>query len=95
MPLRKDALFRIAKATGKPTDHAKYNRKRNQVVSMLRDGKQLFFDHNVDAKTFWKTIQLLNQNYSSPTLEDIDLLIQVWIRLPHHSKQFFLLLFQP
>ena len=60
---KRDALFRIAKTTGKPTDRAKYNQKRNQVVSMLRDGKQLFFDqqlNNVDTKTFWKTIRLLN-----------------------------------
>ena len=30
--------------------------------------------NNVDAKTFWKTIRLLNQDYSSclPTLQDID-----------------------
>lgn len=42
---------------------------------MLRDGKQLFFDqqlNNVDTKTFGKIIQLLNQDYSSriPTLQD-------------------------
>ena len=42
---------------------------------MLRDGKHLFFDqqlNNVDTKTFWKTIRLLNQDYSShiPTLQD-------------------------
>ena len=45
---------------------------------MLRDGKQHFFDqylNNVDAKTFWKTIRLLNQECSSsriPALQDID-----------------------
>lgn len=41
---KRDALFRTAKITGKPTDRDKYNQKRNQVVRMLRDGKQLFFD---------------------------------------------------
>ena len=75
---KRDILFRTAKATGKPADRAKYNQKRNQVVHMLRDGKQHFFDqhlNNVDAKTFWKTIRLLNQECSSsriPALQDID-----------------------
>lgn len=72
---KRDALFHTAKTTGNPTDHVKYNQRRNQVVCMLRDGKQLFFNQqltNVDAKTFWKTIWLLNQDYSSrvPTLLD-------------------------
>ena len=56
---KRDALFWTAKATGKPTDRAKYNQKRNHVVRMLRDEKQLFFDqrlNNVDAETFRKTI---------------------------------------
>ena len=44
-------------------------------MRMLRDGKLLFLDqqlNNADAKTFWKTVRLLNQDYSSriPTLQD-------------------------
>ena len=72
---KRDALFRIAKTSGNPADHIKYNQKRNQVVCMLRNGKQSFFNqqlNDVDTKTFWKTIRLLNQDYSSriPTLLD-------------------------
>ena len=42
---------------------------------MLRDSKQTFFDqhlNDVDTKTFWKTVRLLNQTNSSriPTLLD-------------------------
>ena len=39
---KRDTLFRSAKATGKPCDREKFNQKRNQVVSMLRDSKQAF-----------------------------------------------------
>ena len=72
---KRDALFHTARVAGKPTDRIKYNQKRNQVVRMLRDGILLFFDqqlNNADTKTFWRTIRLLNQDYSSriPTLQD-------------------------
>ena len=72
---KRDALFRTAKATGKLCDREKYNQKRNQVVSMLRESKQSFFDNNLnqtDVKTFWKTVRILNRDYSSsiPTLTD-------------------------
>ena len=70
---KRDALFRTAKVTGKLCDREKYNQKRNQVVSMLRESKQSFFDNNInqtDAKMFWKTVRILNRDYSSsiPTL---------------------------
>ena len=70
---KRDTLFRTAKATGKSRDRERYNQKRNQVVSMLRESKQSFFDNNLnqaDVKKFWKTVRLLNRNYSSsiPTL---------------------------
>ena len=44
-------------------------------MHMLRVSKQTFFDeqlNKVDAKTFWKTVRVLNQYYSSriPTLLD-------------------------
>lgn len=72
---KRDTLFRTAKATGKSCDRERYNQKRNQVVSMLRESKQSFFDNNLnqtDVKTFWKTVRLLNRDYSSsiPTLCD-------------------------
>ena len=72
---KRDTLFRTAKATGKSCDRERYNQKRNQVVSMLRESKQSFFDNNLnqaDVKKFWKTVRLLNRNYSSsiPTLCD-------------------------
>ena len=42
---------------------------------MLRDSKQAFFDKHLnkaDMKTFWKTVRVLNRDYSSriPTLSD-------------------------
>ena len=42
---------------------------------MLRDSKQAFFDEHLnkaDMKTFWKTVRVLNRDYSSriPTLSD-------------------------
>jgi len=57
-------------------DHAKYKAKCNQVVKMLRESKQTFFNqhlNNADTKPFWKTIRLLNHDNSSiPTLMDGD-----------------------
>ena len=41
---QRNKLFRIAKRSGKLSDHAKYNVKRNQVVTMLRKSKQSFFN---------------------------------------------------
>ena len=72
---KRDALFRTAKSTGKSIDRSKYNQKRNLVVRMIRESKQIFFNqqlNNVDSKTFWKTVRLLNQDFSSqiPTLLD-------------------------
>ena len=56
---KRNTLFCIAKRTGKSTDHAKYKAKHNQVVKMLQESKQTFFNqclNNADTKTFWKTI---------------------------------------
>ena len=74
---KRDKLFRTAKSTGNPADCVKYNRKRNEVVSMLRECKQSFFNlqlNDADAKTFWKTVRSLKQTSSStiPTLHDGD-----------------------
>ena len=74
---RRNTLFRTAKSTGKPIDRAKYNSKRNEVVNMLRECKQSFFNqqlNNVDTKTFWKTVRSLSQSSSStiPMLQDGD-----------------------
>ena len=74
---RRNTLFRTAKSTGKPIDRAKYNSKRNEVVNMLRECKQSFFNqqlNNVDTKTFWKTVHSLSQSSSStiPMLQDGD-----------------------
>ena len=74
---KRDKLFHTAKSTGYSADRIKYNRKRNEVVSMLRECKQYFFNlqlNNADTKTFWKTVRSLNQTSSStiPTLLDGD-----------------------
>ena len=63
---QRDTLFRTAKRTWL-SDLKKYKLQRNKVVSMLRSSKQLFFDKlsNSDQKTFWKTVQLLNNKQSS------------------------------
>jgi len=57
-------------------DHAKYKAKCNQVVKMLWENKQTFFNqhlNNADTRPFWKTIRLLNHDYSSiPTPMDVD-----------------------
>ena len=39
---KSDILFRTAKLSGKLSDHTKYNVKRNQLVSMIRENKQSF-----------------------------------------------------
>ena len=71
---KRSTLFHIVKQSGKSTDHAKYRAKRNQVVKMLRESKQTFFNqhlNNADTKTFWKTVRFLKRDYSSiPTLLD-------------------------
>ena len=69
---KRNTLFRTAKRTGKLSDRVKYTVKRNQVVAMLRNSKQSFFDelNSADSKTFWKTVRLLNNQQSSvPTLQ--------------------------
>ena len=72
---KRDTLFRSAKASGNLSDRLKYNRKRNQVVSMLRESKKNYFDNQLnqaDAKVFWKTVRVLNRDNSAsiPTLSD-------------------------
>ena len=74
---KRDISFRIAKSSGKSSDRAKYNRKRNQVVDMIRERKKTYFNNNlnsVDTKSFWKTVRILNNNdvSSIPTLSEGD-----------------------
>ena len=40
----RNRLFRIAKRTDRPIDRIKYNVKRHQIVSLLRNSKQESFD---------------------------------------------------
>ena len=63
----RNRLFRIAKCTDRPIDRIKYNVKRHQIVSLLRNSKQESFDtlEYADSKTFWKTIRLLNNKRTS------------------------------
>ena len=72
---KRDITFRVAKSSGKSSDRAKYNRKRNQVVDMIRESKKAYFNHNlngVNAKSFWKTVRMLNNSdiSSIPTLSE-------------------------
>ena len=76
---KRNTLFRTAKRTGKLSDRVKYTVKRNQVVAMLRNSKQSFFDelNSADSKTFWKTVRLLNNQQSSvPTLQHNGIVIE-------------------
>lgn len=43
---QRNVLFHAAKCSGRPLDRAmgKYNLKRNEVTTMLRNSKQSFFD---------------------------------------------------
>lgn len=41
---QRNILFHAAKRSGRPLDRAKYNLKRNEVTTMLRNSKQSFFD---------------------------------------------------
>ena len=69
---QRNVLFHTAKRSGRPLDRAKYNLKRNKVTTMLRNSKQSFFDrlNSADAKSFWKSIKLLNNQQSSvPVLQ--------------------------
>jgi len=64
---KRNTLFRIAKQTGRPTDHAKYKAKHNQLMKMLRESEQTFFDqciNNADTKMFGKLSDFLNHDYS-------------------------------
>ena len=66
---KRNTLFRIAKQTGKQMDQAKYKAKRNQVVKMLWESKQTFFNsrlNNADTKTFWKTLCKCESTCSLP-----------------------------
>ena len=64
-------LFRAAKHSGRPLDRAKYKLKGNEVTAILRKSKQSFDKLNsADAKMFWKTVRLLNNQQSSiPVLQ--------------------------
>ena len=61
---KRDALFRIAKLTGKSTDRVKYTTKKKQVTDMLRESKQLFFNQQLN------NVCLL---YTSPSPRDATL----------------------
>ena len=97
---KRDKLFRTAKSTGNPADCVKYNRKRNEVVSMLRECKQSFFNlqlNNADTKTFWKTVCSLKQMSSStiPTLHDGDKTARTSLDTATTLNNFFLYLLSP
>ena len=64
---QRNILFHAAKRSDRPLDSAKYNLKRNEVTTMLRNSKQSFFDrlNSADAKSFWKSMKLLNNQQSS------------------------------
>ena len=67
-----DSLFRVAKRSSDPTHWSKYKRQRNYVVTLLRKSKREFFQqlNTRDAKTFWKTVRILNrQEFLIPALE--------------------------
>ena len=69
---KRDSLFRVAKRSSDPTHWSKYKHHQNYVVKLLRKRKQDFFQqlNTRDAKTFWKTVRILNRQESSiPALE--------------------------
>ena len=46
-----DILFQKSKQSNKPTHHVKYTKMRNQVVKMLREKKQSYFNHHLNNDT--------------------------------------------
>ena len=69
---KRDSLFRVAKRSSDPTHWSKYKHQRKYVVTLLRKSKQDFFQqlNTRDAKTFWKTVRILNsQEFLIPALE--------------------------
>ena len=71
--IKKRDSFRARTFSGKPTDRIKYNSQRNEVVSMIRQSKQSFFDKMDSARNsnnFWKFIHRLNyKQLLIPTLK--------------------------
>ena len=59
---KRDALFHVAKHSGKLSDRAKYNTQRNKVVSMIRQSKQSFFEKIdlANSNNFWRSVRRLN-----------------------------------
>ena len=69
---KRNSLFHFAKHSGKPSGFAKYKAKRNEVVFILRNSKQSFFNQNLNNADICKTVRLLNGSSSSiPTLLDV------------------------
>ena len=69
---KRDALFHVAKRSGKLSDRAKYNTQQNKVVSMIRQSKQSFFDKIdlANSNNFWRSVRRLNlQQLSIPILQ--------------------------
>ena len=73
-PRKRGISFHIAKSSGGSSDHAKYNRKRNHVMDMIRESKKTYFNNNlngVNTKSFWKTVRMLNNNNASLFLRSL------------------------
>ena len=45
---KRDILFCTTKLTGKLSDRTKYNIKRNQLVGMIKESKQSFFQSKAE-----------------------------------------------
>ena len=64
---KRNYLFKRARSSGRRDHVEKYKRMRNRVMTMLRNGKKLFFQnlnpHN--NKQFWKAMKYLRKQTSS------------------------------
>lgn len=69
---RSNNIHRKAKLAGTSQLWNKFKTMRNEVTTMLRNSKQLFFNRNVntmDKKQFWKTMKYMRTEHSTiPTL---------------------------
>ena len=89
---KRDSLFRVAKRSSDPTHWSKYKHQRNYVVKLLRKSKQDFFQqlNTRDAKTFWKTVRILNRQESSiPALEVNNTIIDTGLDKARALNNFF------
>ena len=66
---KRNRLFRKAKRSKRRAHYARYKEARNRIVTLTRNQKQQYFSNlaTTDNKNFWKSIKLLNKNYSSFT----------------------------